>query len=260
MNLTINQSIKTSEQGEAKHSSFITRKIVISKEYSVRKYIAKLNSCCSAGLDGITAEHLKYANNSILLLHLSILLSICVAFGIVPNQFCDGLLIPILKKTNIDPTQPRNYHTITVSSVLSKLLELHFLKKCDQYKFNSCQYGFISGRNTSMCSSVLHDVSTYCTAIGSSVYMCSLDAQGAFGAIPIPVLLHGTMNVLPDSCWQTLYYWYHNMSVQIRWANRLGKSIAVERGTKEGGFFQFFVQPAMKNWFPTSTQRNVVFP
>ena len=98
---------------------------------------------------------------------------------------------------------------------------------------------------TSMCSSVLHDVITYCTAIGSSVYMCSLGAQGAFGAIPIPVLLHRAMNVLPDSCWQTLYYWYHNMSVQIRWANRQGKSTTVKKGTKEGGFFLFFVQPVL---------------
>ena len=121
--------------------------------------------------------------------------------------------------------------------MLSKLLELHFLEKCDQYKFNSCQYGFISYKIPSTASSVLHDVSTYCTAKGSSVYMCSLDAQGAFGAIPIPLLLHKAMNVLPDSCWQTLYYWYHNMSVQIRWTNRLGKSIAVKIGTKEGGLF-----------------------
>ena len=49
---------ETSEQVEAKHSSFITRKVVIS-EYRVRKYIAKLNSGCSAGLDGIISEHLK---------------------------------------------------------------------------------------------------------------------------------------------------------------------------------------------------------
>ena len=204
------------------------------------KYIAKLNSGCSAELDGITAEHLKYANNSILLLHLGNLLSMCVTFGIVPNQFCDGLLIPI-RKTNIDPTQLRKYHPITVSSVLSKLLELHFLEKCDQYKFNTCQYGFIYGRNTSMASSILHDVSTYCAAKGSSVYMCSLDAQGAFGALLIPVVLHRAMNVLPDSCWQTFYYWYHNMSVQIRWANQLGKSIAVKRGTKQGGLFSPFL-------------------
>ena len=97
---------ETSEQVEAKHNSFITRKVVIS-EYSVRKYIAKLNSGCSAGLDGIMAEHLKYAYNSILLLHLSILLSICVSFGIVNNHYCDGLLIPYLKKTKIDPTHSR---------------------------------------------------------------------------------------------------------------------------------------------------------
>ena len=79
------------------------------------------------------------------------------------------------------------------------------------------------------------------------VYMCSLDAQGAFGAIPIPVLLHKAMNVLPDSCWQTLYYWYHNMSVQIHWTNQLGKIIhRSKKGDQRGRIIHpIFVQPVL---------------
>ena len=53
---------------------------------------------CAAGIDGIKAEHNKYAANSKLPLHLSNLLSLCVTFGFVSDSFLAGSLVPILKK------------------------------------------------------------------------------------------------------------------------------------------------------------------
>jgi hypothetical protein len=221
-------------------------------EHRVRKYIQKLNSGCSAGLDGIVSEHIKHANNDMLVLHLCVLLSLCVIAGVVPDSFCHGLIVPIIKKNNIDPTQPNNDRPITISSVLSKLLELYILDHCENYELTKCQYGFIKGRNTSMAATVVHDISSYCVSKGSCVFMCSLDAEGAFDAIPIAVLLYKAMDVIPDHCWNILYYWYYNMSVQIGWANLVGKSIPVERGTRQGGLsspllFNLFYEELVSN-------------
>ena len=59
----------------------------------------KLN--CSAGSDGVTAEHLKYAAGTKLILHLCNLLSTCFNYGVVPESFNHGILVPILKKSTL---------------------------------------------------------------------------------------------------------------------------------------------------------------
>ena len=53
--------------------------------------------------------------------------TICIKYGIVPTSFSHGLLIPILKKTTLDPTIAKNYRPITISNTLSKILELYIL-------------------------------------------------------------------------------------------------------------------------------------
>ena len=79
---------------------------------------------------------------------------------------------------------------------------------------------------------ILNDISEYCVTQGSAVYMCSLDVEGAYDALPQAVLLLKAMKVLPDASWNILYT---NMSVRITWNNNVGKPIVVERGTRQGG-------------------------
>ena len=70
----------------------------------VIKYIKKLNLGSSPGSDGILAEHLKYAINSKIVDYISVMLTLCIKYGIEPTSFSYGLLVPILKKTILDPT------------------------------------------------------------------------------------------------------------------------------------------------------------
>jgi hypothetical protein len=49
--------------------------------------------------------------------------------GKIPKVFKTGILTPIHKKGK-DPTLTTNYRGITVTSVLGKQLNMHFLKKC----------------------------------------------------------------------------------------------------------------------------------
>ena len=83
------------------HNFTLTEKMLV-------KYISKLNMGCAAGIDGITAEHLKYASGTKVLKSICNMLTICVRFGIVPVSFAEGLLVPLLKKPNIDPSLPKN--------------------------------------------------------------------------------------------------------------------------------------------------------
>ena len=86
-----------------------------------------------------------------------------------------------------------------------------------------------------MASVMAHDVSQECVSKGSTVYMCSLDVQGAFDEIPHSVLLHKTMGIIPDLPWRVLCYWYGNMVARIKWNKMVGQSFCIGRGTKQRG-------------------------
>ena len=207
----------------------------------IRKYVLSLKSGCAPGADGLTSEHLKYAMSCDLILHISNLLSLCVTFGMVPDAFRDGVLVPILKKSSGDQSLPNSYRPITISVVLSKVLELYILDVCQCHIFSPSQYGFIPRRGTEMATALACDVIRYCLRKGLPTFLCSLDAEGAFDFIPHSVLLYKAINKVPDHCWTVMYSWYRNISVQIRWAGVTSKPIKVERGTRQCGLASPFL-------------------
>ena len=211
-------------------------------ESRTKRLIKKLKKGCSPGLDGITAEHLSFGVDTQLPLHLSMLLTLCIRFGRVPKLFSVGKLIPILKKPHLNPCDPSSYRPITVSSTLSKMLELYILE-CSDHTMHPCQFGFVSGRGTNTAISLSHDVSAYCISRGSTVYMCSLDAEGAFDGIPHPVLFRNAAESIPDHCWRVIYYWYtrSDMSVIVRWGGHDSEPIKVKKGTRQGGLTSPFL-------------------
>ena len=69
---------------------------------------------------------------------------------------------------------------------------------------------------------------------GSTVFYCSLDAEGAFDFFPHSVLLEKALGVVPDEHWRCIYNWYGEMCIHIKWCSLLGEEIPVERGTRQG--------------------------
>ena len=108
------------------------------------------------------------------------MLTLCVQFGVVPDSFTNGLLIPIPKKAGCDTSIPKNWRPIVISTTLSKILEMYVLEESNTHEFNDLQFGFIPGRGTEIATALLNDVTSYCNTRGSAVYTCSLDAEGAF--------------------------------------------------------------------------------
>lgn len=210
-------------------------------ESMVQKYIKSLNRGCSAGVDGITPEHLCYSLNSSIPLILSRMLSLCIKFGVVPASFCEGILIPILKKPSLDPTRPSNYRPITVSTTFSKLLEIHILDISNATTFSDYQFGFVNGKSSNMAAALATGIITYCTKRGSPVFTCALDAKGAFDEIPHSIIFYKSMGVVPDQCWRLLVEWYKSISVKIKWTKKLSRPIRVTRGTRQGGLTSPFL-------------------
>ena len=76
-------------------------------------------------------------------------------------------------------------------------------------------------------------------------FMCGLDAEGAFDAIPHPIIFSKCMNIIPDMCWRLLLNWYSSLSVQIKWGPLISNTISVRKGTRQGGL----TSPFMFNLF-----------
>ena len=85
-----------------------------------------------------------------------------------------------------------------------------------------------------MAAALAHDIASYSVASGSTVYFCSLDAAGAFDALPHSIIFHRAIGVLPDSCWRVLFHWYKNMYVNIKLGNILSdNSVTQESKLKQ---------------------------
>ena len=211
-------------------------------EERLKRYIDKMKCGSAYVIDGITAEHLKYALNcDELIHHLCVTLTICVKYGIVPESFKNGLLIPILKKPTCDVSVPKSYRPIVISTTYSKLMEMYILEESGCHEFHDSQFGFISGRGTNMAASFTHDVISYNVNRGTPIFACSLDAEGAFDAIPHDIIFDKALDVVPDPSWRVLYHWYTKITVQIRWNNVLSNPIKIEKGTRQGGLSSPFL-------------------
>ena len=194
------------------------------------------------GCDGITPEHLKNSIDSKLLVHLSRLFTVCVKFGVLPDKFNHGMLVPIIKKSSLDPTSASSYRPITISVTLSNILQLLILESCMNFSFSKAQFGFIPGQGTGVATALTNDVGAHCVSEGSPVFYASLDAEGAFDALSHHVILYKTKGVVPpDPLWLLLYRSYSNMTVQIKWNKNLSQDIPVKCGTKQGGLASQFI-------------------
>jgi len=112
---------------------------------------------------------------------LKVLFNGILQHGYIPHGFKFGVIIPLLKDANGDTTSADNYRGITLSSTISKLLELCLQSLFFDYLSTSnLQYGF--KRNVGCTSAIytLRSVIQYYNKRGSTVNLCMLDMSKAF--------------------------------------------------------------------------------
>ena len=93
---------------------------------------------------------------------------------------------------------------------------------------------FVNGRGTDMATALLHDVIAYSTTHDNVVYSCSLDAEGAFDAIPHCILFDKAQSVLPSYFWFVMYEWYSQLTINNKWRGCYSKDVDVNIDTRQG--------------------------
>jgi len=137
----------------------------------------------AVGADNVAMEALIFGTAK-LYVHISLLFSLCVRHGHVPDSLTKSIMVPLVKNKAGDLSDINNYRAIAISPALSKLFESLLDKYIRSYNtHDDCQFGFKSGLSTSTCTNVLKQTVSYFTDRGSHVFACFVDFSKAFDRV-----------------------------------------------------------------------------
>lgn len=198
--------------------------------------ICKLNRNSSPGSDHLSGEHLIFAHRRVNDL-LCILFNSMISHNYLPQQYMDTLITPILKSTKGDVTSCDNYRPISVTCVMSKLLEIIFLQKYEHLlSTNDHQFGFKRNHSTDECVFLLKELIDFYSSSGSPIYLCFLDASKAFDRINHQLLFCKLLERgVPTAVVRLLSTWYCNQTMFIKWRDQVSQPFHVTNGVRQGG-------------------------
>ena len=84
--------------------------------------IKDLRNNKAAGLDGLTAEHLKFCSDKVLIM-LAMCITTMLIHGYLPQNMISSVIIPVIKDKCGKITCKDNYRPIAISSIFMKVLE-----------------------------------------------------------------------------------------------------------------------------------------
>ena len=150
----------------------------------VEEVILAAKSGKAAGIDGLMAEHLKFAH-PILCSSLKKLFNLLLDTGFVPDAFGLGLVFPIPKNSNASCfLKITDFRGITISPVISKIFEHCLIKIFDSALLSShFQFGFKKGKGCRDALFVINETIEFMTDNLSTVNICFVDLSKAFDNI-----------------------------------------------------------------------------
>jgi len=190
----------------------------------------------AAGIDGIEAEHLRYAHPRICVI-LALLYNAMIIHGVVPSMFGLGIVVPLIKGHNLDNSMSENYRGIALSTHISKIFEMCILDLYSHHFVTSdLQFGFKKGLGCSHALNTVRSIVQHYTAGNSTVNLCALDMAKAFDkvnhyALFIKLLDRG----VPLAIMNILVNWYSVSAAVVRWDNMLSGVIQLMCGVRQGG-------------------------
>ena len=193
----------------------------------------ELNKSC--GLDGIMAEHLKYASP-----RLYYLLSMCLTgffiHGFLPDSMLAVVIAPVIKDKAGIINAKDNYRPIALANTISKVVEKIMLARMETHLLTQPnQFGFKKKHGTDQCIFALKELINKYKSKGSCVYTCFLDASKAFDRVSHTKLFKKlSERGIPGYLLRILVFWYLNQTMCIRWGSEISETFLVTNGIRQG--------------------------
>ena len=182
----------------------------------IRDAIKKLSLNKSCGLDGITAEHLRYASERI-----HYILSMCITgffvHGYLPESMLSVLIVPVIKDKAGNINSKDNYRPIALASIISKVVEIIMLDRmetCLMTQHN--QFGFKKKLGTDQCIFALKELISKYNSRGSCIYTCFLDASKVCDRLNHSKLFQKLSDKgTPGYLLRIIVFWYKKQTIYV---------------------------------------------
>ena len=184
----------------------------------------------------VKAEHILYGSPK-LAYHLHLLFNAMIQHSYVPYEFLNGVITPLIKDTEGDHSDPKNYRGLTLGVVFSFLFEHAMLTKISHFLFTeSVQFGYKKRHSTSHAIFSLKECIDYFTSRGSNVFAAFLDCSKGFDKVNHSGLFIKLMKRNIPICFlNLLIYWYSNLSSLVKWNGVFSETFRVYSGVRQGG-------------------------
>lgn len=146
-----------------------------------------------------TSDFLKEAPD-ILYDHLAFIIRSFIIHGHVTKELLLATMVPIIKDKLGDLSSSKNYRSISISSLLLKLIDWIFITLYSKaLQLDDFQYGLQENSSTSLCSWMALETISFYNRKGSAVYGCLMDCTKAFDTVQHSLLFKKLMKVgIPD--------------------------------------------------------------
>jgi hypothetical protein len=213
------------------------------------KAIKKLKNGKAAGVDDIQAELLKYGGDE-LIRRITTLCNKIWTTGEIPEDWCDGIIIPIPKKGDLRDCN--NWRGITMLSVPGKVLcsiILDRLKVSVDKKLRQHQAGFRTGR--SCCDQIfaLRQILERITEMNCKLHVNFIDFRKAFDCVHRP----SVWNIMrcygiPAKIVDIIQRFYNNSRCAVRSNGQLGEWFQVVTGVQQGCILSPLIFLLVMDW------------
>ena len=134
----------------------------------------------SPGLDGVSAEHMKFAGPKLCVL-MSIVISSIFTHGFIPRSMMESVIVPVIKNKNKRINDKGNYRPICLSTVCSKMVEMALAcRLSDSLNSSHNQFGFKLDHGTELCVVTFKELLRFYVERGSAMHIAFLEASKAF--------------------------------------------------------------------------------
>lgn len=226
----------------ASHYVFDSLQVKALSPTEINHAICSLVDNKAAGLDHITAEHLKFASQ-----RLTVLLSVCFTgffvHGCLPPDLISVVLVPLIKDKSAKINSKSNYRPIAIASVLSKVLESVILERISEFvTTHDNQFGFKAKLGTDISIYLLKELTDKYKCLNGNVFMCFLDASKAFDRVNHNLLFSKLLKRgVPTYLVRLINFWYTEQTMCVRWAGVISGQFNVTNGVRQGGILSPFL-------------------
>lgn len=216
--------------------------------------VSKLNNSTAVGVDHLQKQHLIYAHPMLYSI-LAKLFYFMLAISYVPDQFGNGIVIPIQKDTGIRGIQkPDNFRGISINPLLSKVFEYCVLFIFGKYlTTNDRQFGFKESSGCTHAIFTVRNVIDFYVNNNSTVNISCIDVSKAFDKMSHSCLFFKLLEKSVPTCLIFLLRnWYSKLSSIVCHENVFSSEFKNKCGVRQGGvlspiLFSVYVDNVLKS-------------